>query len=1672
MIDYSITSIELTRVYLYLTINSDDIYTVNARLLNTAQTRTIAANTSAGGYVSLVDNRSADQFSNTRSLGPITFPWFASDITAAEMVAPVLEIAIQFSANMGDDLSVAQIFTETSTYISVTYQADDLTFTGGRLRELNKEVWHPKRGTKVNTGVLRDTGTTNNITTASASENYLFMAQSRAGDTNSTGTQCRMITVDLSNNSVVMNRNGAHLNSVINALPGVNGSYDSVDGEAFTPSKSFWRNGELWVTDYKGPPSAPEFTKTALLRISPTTGDYVAGTARVGAWGTSSWRGGTIAPYFDAASGEFFGYKRSSTGYGFIPQFINVDTGVVTYTGVVYDYGAASPYYPTIRIAYHNGYTLRAASYLTGTTYSYYPLYIEIVSGVSTTFNVGVKQEVPLDGFFTDKNDTVTGAVSCGFTIDSIRWDDSENGWVIIAHPHTYNKAIAIIVVTIADALAGQLTSIEYIRNSAYPLSTRDTIDYYMSNVNTHAMPATMTSSELICQSSRVCSYVDDDGIRKLHQMLSTDIGTLALSDYTTNTNYTVVYNDTGTKGYMFQHQANGATVPFEFAQVLKHVPSGDMETLSYSGGKWFKANTNAGYGDNYSAYSSGSLVVYETRQLSGSNTNYSAESYKSGVYTKPFYYYEPFIEETVSGIPAGFVGQYIPETYAISGNIIRSAGRTGSYTVSVFDIDASAYYNLTATEIFTYTPTLVKGTGIAAFYLAVCLSSSGRYLGISYVDTDGTSSDLYGGVYDLQAGAWHKAMGVLHAGCANDPYCAMWIGNNGVFATAFHVYQSIMGSSYTHGAVVTSTVAGAITSTDVFLDRELSDTYVGANYLYTRSDAKRTGGLTSIHSDTPYVGAVAARIQLGGANNVRWVWISTVAEDVWNISFGSAVQLSMNQTLGVLQTTTHAQGFIMGMDGTYTTKGTYFDMDAIAYGGGVATNITQKQSGSWAPMYSSGGNVYALRGTGNAGVYRVWPSSWTSPPVSSLQGYYSRVVPPKVIPHLTNAPNNTEDGGQWYRFAGEMTPGVITWGVIDPTNGKLYRWNWEVGSSDPSIVDSIITGSATGVGGYTSSGTMAKIYPTPELPYVSHNFRYRYETVAGTLTSQKNFIDFSYQQLLGSDQEFYIEDRYQILVGAQFRDFFDDQYAIDTATPYPSKLDFAYAVDTYADVSPYVDAKYVQKSFKRTLGAPSSVYVSMFMPIELSANVGVSVPNPVIGFTDVPIRKALTSYTKVSYPIHGPARAHSAILTPVTDTEYVQSFISTQIPMNVSGSTELVSVSRGILNAHMDVAATNTGTVSSSIFIDSEVLGVEQVSSAHTLDIPMYDESALLVASTPVTMTYGGTEFEAIGFSMDLSEGDAYWTAQISISSRNMKAKPSFNDAVAIHIGSDEFHYLVDSTRTSARMQDGFVLDLELVGTQAAKESPRALRVTQSWEEVTQAKDIVESLIGTVSWGIVDWSIPASRVAIENGDPMALAEDIVGAAGGVLEPIGTGISVRYLHPTVATNMENSVDFTIYSSFIAIKENAELQTFANRYRIRDEDGAEYSDLLEYIEDEELGTKTLYGYAAPIGPAWIETTSDLSIFYLGEEDVEHTEVVEFVEGEGQVAKPLLDIVSVRWVSTTTEALYFEKGSTTITSTGSETFYGLAEIVYTARALKYDVRTEDDVDVAQFLIVRES
>ena len=339
------------------------------------------------------------------------------------------------------------------------------------------------------------------------------------------------------------------------------------------------------------------------------------------------------------------------------------------------------------------------------------------------------------------------------------------------------------------------------------------------------------------------------------------------------------------------------------------------------------------------------------------------------------------------------------------------------------------------------------------------------------------------------------------------------------------------------------------------------------------------------------------------------------------------------------------------------------------------------------------------------------------------------------------------------------------------------------------------------------------------------------------------------------------------------------------------------------------------------------------------------------------------------------------------------------------------------------------------------------------------------------------GQSVQILAARLSADEESPVWIAEeIVIAERELWSAIQLGDLIQFSIHEETWLLRVDGKGMSRPQPGDMLLSISAVSPLAWLDTPYASAITlDNANEAVSARATVAALVasvGTLTWDIDDWLIPPGALAMTETTPLQAAREIVAAIGGLLEsaPDGTPVARRRHPVTVPSYASATPDQVIQDGdLFAFKVTAAPFAGFNRVVISNEDlnGEDARDRLEYFdEDANAYDGEMRAWPNPWRPVVLGHTGhpETVITALGERQHSHTELVEFVAGQGQVEYPVHTLTSVTWQHVDLGPVSAQ--GTTLTATVSE--QSLALITYTTRTMDWRVGLDRDESV-QFVLI---
>jgi len=355
--------------------------------------------------------------------------------------------------------------------------------------------------------------------------------------------------------------------------------------------------------------------------------------------------------------------------------------------------------------------------------------------------------------------------------------------------------------------------------------------------------------------------------------------------------------------------------------------------------------------------------------------------------------------------------------------------------------------------------------------------------------------------------------------------------------------------------------------------------------------------------------------------------------------------------------------------------------------------------------------------------------------------------------------------------------------------------------------------------------------------------------------------------------------------------------------------------------------------------------------------------------------------------------------------------------------------------------------------------------------------------------------DLDFLSISISCDEDSPYYQCEVTLKDAQDYVQFPRDTAFVIHLLNVDYHFIVDSRSLNRSIDDdgNYSETCSFTGLSPLVNyaRPRSVKLTKTWETPSMASAIVAELIGSVTWNLIDWMIPAYRLAAENAAPLDIAQQIVQAVGGLIESQPDGkVVCRHRWPVSIANFSTAASNVILSEtgIFSATESPTQDELMNRIRIMDQD-AGYQDRMEYVPDKLSEDEDdpfhgiLYAFPSPWREGLRIVTTRPSAIALGtlsegkriiadsNEDYP-AEILTFAERESSTQYPVMSLTTFEWLDENLGSITVVPYATTLEA-GNGTYggYSLAKVSYVTHYLSIPVTcTEQTEDIeAQFLLL---
>lgn len=447
------------------------------------------------------------------------------------------------------------------------------------------------------------------------------------------------------------------------------------------------------------------------------------------------------------------------------------------------------------------------------------------------------------------------------------------------------------------------------------------------------------------------------------------------------------------------------------------------------------------------------------------------------------------------------------------------------------------------------------------------------------------------------------------------------------------------------------------------------------------------------------------------------------------------------------------------------------------------------------------------------------------------------------------------------------------------------------------------------------------------------------------------------------------------------------------------------------------------------------------------------------------------------SYSIRAKVAGAVALAYNLQAVSFVRVLSSVQAPYNegrISQEISSVYSCRGVVRGSFSSLYSMPNRVRNAISAPSSIKSYNRVVGAFAGIYSALSTSQVISTSQQPYITVGGVNVAIESGDVSASEGGFAWECNLVVANVGDYARFQRDTPFTVTLYGEVYQFITDGKEIRRDGPAEVSCRIMGISPSASFASPRSPAKEYLWGTIKYASAIVQEVTGNgVTWGIIDWPLPAHRVSFTRATPMDIVKKLAEVAGGVVETSKAGaLRARPLFPVSVPLYPSAIPSHVFleaADILSVSENYAYDAVYNKYRLLDAE-ATAEDTLEW----EQGTSSPYvGIIRAYPFPW---RTDVVLKHTGNPAItigaqtysekEYEEVVEFFESVGNTAHPILSISSVRWTAVNLGALTYATDSKELTVAGTQK-NSVAIIKYKSRSLEYPVVAPNG-DPAQFLL----
>lgn len=416
-----------------------------------------------------------------------------------------------------------------------------------------------------------------------------------------------------------------------------------------------------------------------------------------------------------------------------------------------------------------------------------------------------------------------------------------------------------------------------------------------------------------------------------------------------------------------------------------------------------------------------------------------------------------------------------------------------------------------------------------------------------------------------------------------------------------------------------------------------------------------------------------------------------------------------------------------------------------------------------------------------------------------------------------------------------------------------------------------------------------------------------------------------------------------------------DVTFAVAAPVRAPGALDVAYATTGAVKKLGALDVKAAVAGVVKKLGALGLAYeVAGLSPQQMRLDIAYAVTAPARadGSLDVAYQVAAPSVAYGTLDAAWAVASYSFAEGSLDVKWYWNYVVARSLTLRWGGrvarscvldSTFLARVAKSCTLSHPLLTR-----VARSCTLSHPLLDHDKVARSLELRWSLLDDAAVYTPAAP-TVTVRGQVLTVKDLDVSLEEGEVFWKCELELPDPDRQLSLFGPDEpFSVTLGTDVYDFIRQEpryARDSAVERKASILG---ISPSAVHGRERAVLVTKTWKDATLASSILAELFGDdapVLDGVLDWSVPADRLSVQNASPIEVAQQLARATGATLQAAPSGaLSIRYLWPVAVPFLETATEDHVFDDardVYTLSERVSLDRIVNRVRVLDvAEGAE------------------------------------------------------------------------------------------------------------------------------------